>query len=72
MAFPPIGSTCAEPPPEIMPTSECDPITAMVCSFAALNGSMAFSFFSRTMPPSSILREVSNPANGSMTLRCRG
>ena len=32
MALPPIGSTCAEPPPEIMPTSECEPITAMVCS----------------------------------------
>ena len=26
--MPPGGSTCAEPPPEIMPTSACPPITA--------------------------------------------
>ena len=39
MAFPPIGSTCAEPPPEIMPTSEWAPMTAMVCRRAALSGS---------------------------------
>ena len=32
MALPPGGSTCAEPPPEIMPTSECAPMTAMVWS----------------------------------------
>ena len=32
----------------------------------------AFSFFSRTMPPSSILRAISSPAKGSITLRWRG
>ena len=41
MALPPMGSTCAEPLPEIMPTSECAPITAMVWSVAACSGSTA-------------------------------
>ena len=33
------GSTCADPPPEIMPTSACAPITAIVLSFDASSGS---------------------------------
>ena len=33
MALPPGGSTCAEPPPEIMPTSACGPITAILWIF---------------------------------------
>src|ERR1700728_1275892 len=41
MALPPMGSTCAEPPPEIMPTSECDPITAIVRSLDGFNGNVA-------------------------------
>ena len=53
IAFPPGGSTCADPPPEIIPTSECAPITAMERSWPASRGRM-WSFLSSTMPPSAI------------------
>src|SRR5580704_6009318 len=49
MALPPGGSTCADPPPEIIPTSACPPIIAMVWTLDGLIGSTVGLFFSRTM-----------------------
>src|SRR5271170_1704362 len=51
---PPIGCTCAEPPPEITATSACDPITAIDCSADACSGNWFAEFFSSTAPCSSI------------------
>src|SRR5215469_442090 len=50
-AGPPTGSTCAEPPPESTPMSECDPMTA-IDGTLVLSGSMPV-FFNRTAPCSS-------------------
>src|SRR5664279_5693275 len=44
IAFPPGGSTWADPPPEIMPTSACVPITAMLAIFETSRGSCERSF----------------------------
>jgi len=33
MALPPGGSTCADPPPESIPTSACPPMIAKVVNF---------------------------------------
>src|SRR6266446_716765 len=37
-ALPPAGDTCAEPPPDITPTSACPPITAIDFTPAAFRG----------------------------------
>src|SRR5882757_7621962 len=67
MALPPMGSTWAEPPPEIIPTSECAPMTAIERSLEASRGRMAESFLRRTMLPSSIFCETSRPPTTSGT-----
>src|SRR6266404_1568512 len=69
IAFPPGGSTWAEPPPEIIPTSECAPITAMLEAREASSGSCACSFLSSTMLCSSMfcatfLRRIIDNAAG--------
>src|ERR1700732_2359069 len=54
IALPPGGSTWADPPPEIMPTSACAPITAMLEILEASSGSCECSFLSSTMLCSAI------------------
>src|SRR3954447_3129893 len=45
-ALPPGASTCADPPPERMPTSACDPIIAIDWT-DGLSGRILFAFFKR-------------------------
>src|ERR1039457_5669342 len=52
-AGPPVGTTCAEPPPERTATSACDPTMAMDFAAPALSGSCPPAFFSSTAPCSS-------------------
>src|SRR5512143_832492 len=65
-ALPPGGSTCAEPPPEITPTSACEPITAIDFT-AALSGNWLCSFFNSTEPSSATRCANSSPPNTSTT-----
>src|SRR5512143_2109552 len=58
---PPLGQTCAEPPPESTPISACEPMTAMEVRPAALSGSVP-SFFSSTAPCSSASCATASPA----------
>src|SRR6202030_4657967 len=46
IALPPGGSTWAEPPPEIIPTSAWAPITAMLATLETSSGSCECSFLS--------------------------
>src|ERR1035438_10533978 len=66
--LPPIGSTCAEPPPERTPTSACDPITAMVLTRGA-RGNWPLAFFSRTIDCSATRCATSRPWKTSGTWR---
>src|SRR2546429_3838539 len=68
----PGGSTCAEPPPEIMLVSAFGPITAMECSFARSSGNIPRSFFNSTMLCSAMWREISKPPSTSTTLFLTG
>src|ERR1700688_922324 len=68
----PGGSTCADPPPEIMPSSACVPTIAMERTFARSNGNTPLSFFSSTILCSATCREVSSPRSTSTTLRFLG
>ena len=62
MALPPGGSTCAEPPPEIMPTSAWPPIMAMLRTREGRMGRTELRFFKRTMLFSSTCWATSNPS----------
>src|ERR1700692_2661390 len=68
----PGGSTCADPPPEIMLSSACVPIIATERTFARSHGNTPLSFFSSTMLCSATCREVSSPRSTSTTLLFAG
>ena len=68
MALPPGGSTCADPPPEIIPTSAWPPMIAMLWIFDGTSGRTVGLFFSRTMLFSSTRCATSNPFSTSTTL----
>jgi hypothetical protein len=73
MALPPGGSTCAEPPPEIMPTSECAPMTAMVRTLAGSRGQSGVLILEQDDAAFFDLgARRSSPMKGSMTMRWRG
>src|SRR5258707_7311566 len=56
----PGGSTCADPPPEIMLVSACAPIIAMECTFVRSSGSTPSLFLSNTVLCSARRRAVSS------------
>src|SRR6201996_6966915 len=64
----PGGSTCADPPPEIMPVSACGPITAIECTLLGSRGNRPLVFLSRTMLCSERWRAVAKPPSTSTTL----
>ena len=64
-AAPPVGATCAEPPPETTPTSACDPMTAIEPIFDASRGSWPAEFFSSTAPCSRASWAAAAPAAAS-------
>src|ERR1700733_11179286 len=68
----PGGSTCADPPPEIMPVSACGPITAMECTVVGSSGNRPLVFLSRTILCSARWRAVAKPPSTSTTLFCVG
>src|SRR5215470_18255574 len=71
IAFPPGGSTCAEPPPERTPTSAWEQMTAMERTLSAESGRILSEFFRRTVLSSAICCASSRPLKGSTTRRGR-
>src|SRR5712692_896406 len=63
----PGGSTCADPPPEIMLALACAPIIAMECNFVRSSGSTPSLFLSSTVLCSARRRAVSSPPSTSTT-----